>query len=62
MNRLPKTIWLKLKYITDDHLAALVVWTEGSVSSSMVRKVFKDEVEFREGGVLLTEEKQGGNI
>jgi len=46
MNRLPETVWLKLKDITEDHLNALIEWTKRG-SPAKIRKVFKDELEYR---------------
>lgn len=46
MHRLPKTVYLKLKDITHDHLNALVEWTKEGYPAK-IRKVFEDEWEFR---------------
>jgi hypothetical protein len=46
MNRLPKTIYLKLKDITDEHLNALLLYTKEH-SPAKIKSVFKDEFEYR---------------
>jgi len=44
MNRLPKTEYIKLKDITDNHLEAILSFVIGE---GKIRKVFVDEKEFR---------------
>ena len=46
MNRLPETIYLKLKDITQDHLVALIEYTNGTYNTR-IHKVFVDELEYR---------------
>ena len=46
MNKLNAPEILKLKYITDDHLAALVEWTVYGYPEE-IHKVFIDEVSYR---------------
>jgi hypothetical protein len=47
MNRLPKTIYLKLKDITDNHLNALLEWTKEGYPAK-IRNVFINEKDFRD--------------
>ena len=46
MNKLPQPETIKLKDITDDHLMALVEWTNDGYPKE-IHKVFVDEVEYR---------------
>lgn len=45
-NRLPNTIYRKLKDITGDHLIALIDWTKAGYPDK-IHNVFKDELEWR---------------
>lgn len=49
MNLLPKTEYVKLKYITNDHLEALISYTEDK-SNIWVHELFKAEKEWRDNG------------
>ena len=46
MNKLPQPEIIKLKDITDEHLMALVEWTNDGYPKE-IHKVFVDEVEYR---------------
>jgi hypothetical protein len=46
MNKLPQPETIKLKDITDDHLVALVEWTNSGYPKE-IHKVFVDEIEYR---------------
>ena len=50
MNLLPKTVYVKVKDITDGHLKAIMLLTKGVEGSSItaVHQVFQNELEFRE--------------
>lgn len=48
MNRLPQVEYVKLKDITDDHLEALIPWTDDDSYPKYINKVFINEKDWRD--------------